>query len=183
MLRTIRIWVSLAVAVMACGRIAFDPLDDARPAIDTPIDPCTGVDVAGCTIVPCAALPGCLLYCDQAVSLNWPDAQADCAARGGHIACLPTQAAIDCVVAGRGTSPGTWLGLVQLTSTTLAADWTWQCDGSTFNSIGWAPGEPNDSGATTGTEDGDEQCGALVVAGFNDGRCTIDTGDWACEVP
>jgi hypothetical protein len=181
----------VCAVLFACGRIAFDQqasssVDDAFVGDGAPdvAVPCAGVDATGCIVIACAATPSCVLYCGgQITPLNWIDARADCQGRGGDLACLSSTALIDCVMEGRGASQGAWVGLEQQASSpTPGANWSWLC-GPTVDPGAWAMGEPNDNNGTPGIEDGEEQCGALVVNGLNDGICGVNTGDWVCEFP
>ena len=174
----------MVLVFAGCGRIAFDPLTppDAPPdaATDATRTACDGVAPAGCIVADCPAVPSCVLYCSYAQA-TWNGARVECQARGGDLASVSTQAALACIVATRGASPGAWIGLTQGTAATPDTGWTW-LSGAAFAMTGWNTGEPNDDGSTPGIEDMAEQCGALVPGGFNDGPCT-DVGHWACQVP
>src|SRR5665647_2905383 len=106
-----RVWREVIVVLVfaGCGRIAFDPLTppDAPPdaATDATRTACDGVAPAGCIVADCPAVPSCVLYCSYAQA-TWNGARVECQARGGDLASVSTQAALACIVATRGASPG-----------------------------------------------------------------------------
>ena len=83
----------------------------------------------------------------SAPKITWTAAEAAAEAAGGYLATLTSQAESDFVYGalGVGTQP-LWLGGIQATTATSAADgWQW-VTGEAWAFTNWAPGEPNNFG-------------------------------------
>ncbi|MCC6554745.1 MAG: CotH kinase family protein, partial [Polyangiaceae bacterium] len=120
-----------------------------------------------------AAGGGALAFCWS--PLPWAEAEADCAAQGGHLASIHDQASHDEIwAAASAIAAGDWL--IGLNDQAIEGDYVWT-DGSPLDFTRWKPGAPNNSG--------DQDCSALEVAAggqWNDVDCD-PARRYVCELP
>ena len=105
--------------------------------------------------------------------LHWPDARADCVARGGDLAIIRSSADESAAIAAASAgSKHTWIGFTCAASGSCAdeSEWAW-ADGSAVGYTNWHGSEPN--GATEG-------CAMIKRSGAGWGNlyCSSNAGNW-----
>jgi hypothetical protein len=155
-----------------CEVTAADDRDTVSSTTSVTTTACDVVRGSGSTYVFCANLP----------YLTWPEAEADCVSRGGHLATIndaDEYAFIDGVVESTSVARSShlWIGLHDLTT---EGSWQWITGESGYAS--WAPGEPNSltSDEDCVTFDYLDDAYAGDAQGYRDTPCT-GTGPYVCE--
>jgi hypothetical protein len=153
-------WV--LVLVCACGRVAFEPLDDG--AVDTML-PGDDSNHLACLTNPAYATAAGLTnrYREGVPLISWAEARVMCEAEGAYL-WIPDSAL------EQAAWTGDWTGI-----TDADAEGTWETvtnQPATF--LPWQSGQP-DGG--TG-----ENCVRSDAAGFEDRDCN-DLRDFVCECP
>jgi len=119
------------VALVACGRVDFDP----RPPDAAPIE------CVGGTRNFIGENGHCYRYYNDASNGTWSDAVAACAADGGHLVTFTDEIEELPVVQALSPDGRPWIG-----GDDMATEMTWEwMTGEPFAYTRWKLGEPNDS--------------------------------------